>query len=139
MVGHNRDEGAMFLPQFLNHPERMQEVDETFDVLGPVLLLAMDEQVPRIIRVSPKLFFSSIRQPQNISVCDRRGLGRRQHLPQSLLARGSRQLHCRQRGGDRAHDGRRALHGADPHGSGAAERHRGKAALLLHVQVSTLY
>ena len=46
MVGHNRDEGAMFLPQFLNHPERMQEVDDTFDVLGPVLLLAMDEQVP---------------------------------------------------------------------------------------------
>jgi len=44
MVGHNRDEGAMFLPQFLNHPERMQEVDDTFDVLGPVLLLSMDEQ-----------------------------------------------------------------------------------------------
>ena len=46
MLGHNRDEGAMFLPQFLNHPDRMREVDDTFDVLGPVLLLAMDEQVP---------------------------------------------------------------------------------------------
>jgi len=44
MLGHNRDEGAMFLPQFLNHPDRMREVDDTFDVLGPVLLLAMDEQ-----------------------------------------------------------------------------------------------
>ena len=52
MVGHNRDEGAMFLPQFLNHPERMQEVDDTFDVLGPVLLLAMDEQVHHIVRLS---------------------------------------------------------------------------------------
>ena len=46
MLGHNRDEGAMFLPQFLNQPDRMREVDDTFDVLGPVLLLAMDEQVP---------------------------------------------------------------------------------------------
>lgn len=34
----------MYLPQFLNHPARMEEVRETFDVLGPVLLLGTDEQ-----------------------------------------------------------------------------------------------
>jgi carboxylesterase type B len=44
IVGHNKDEGAMFLPQFLNNPEKMEEMDETFDVLGPVLIMGMDEQ-----------------------------------------------------------------------------------------------
>ncbi len=44
IVGHDKDEGAMFLPQFLNSPERMSEMDETYDVLGPVLLMTMDEQ-----------------------------------------------------------------------------------------------
>ena len=136
MLGHNRDEGAMFLPQFLNHPDRMREVDDTFDVLGPVLLLAMDEQVPNAPNHSLSLDKWGVPSPfQTISVGDRRGLGRRQHLPQPLHAGGARQLHRRQRCGDRAHDGRRALHGAGPHGSGGIESLRGEAALLLHVQV----
>ena len=87
MLGHNRDEGAMFLPQFLNHPDRMREVDDTFDVLGPVLLLAMDEQVPNAPNHSLSLDKLGVPSPfKTFSVGDRRGLGRRQHLPQPLHA-----------------------------------------------------
>ncbi len=43
IVGHDKDEGAMFLPQFLNNLERMSKMGSDFDKLGPVLLMTMDE------------------------------------------------------------------------------------------------
>eukprot|EP00095_Tigriopus_kingsejongensis_P001175 maker-scaffold415_size178368-snap-gene-0.31 protein:Tk01175 transcript:maker-scaffold415_size178368-snap-gene-0.31-mRNA-1 annotation:"venom carboxylesterase-6-like" len=43
IMGSTKDEGAMYLPQFLRHPDRMAEVNENFDVFGPILLLGGDE------------------------------------------------------------------------------------------------
>ncbi|TRY76473.1 hypothetical protein TCAL_05343 [Tigriopus californicus] len=43
IIGWDKDEGSLFMPQFLNNPERVNEVNENFDVLGPILLLGGDE------------------------------------------------------------------------------------------------
>ena len=43
MVGGTKDEGAMFMPQFLNDPERLEDVNSDFDLQGPVLWLGVDE------------------------------------------------------------------------------------------------
>ena len=38
------NEGALMAQEFLEDPDKMAEIDETFDVTGPMLLLGTDEQ-----------------------------------------------------------------------------------------------
>ena len=43
MIGGTKDEGAMYMPQFLNDPDRLEDVSTDFDLQGPVLWLGVDE------------------------------------------------------------------------------------------------
>lgn len=43
IMGGTKDEGAMFMPQFLNNPELFDTVRDDFEVQAPVLFLGVDE------------------------------------------------------------------------------------------------
>lgn len=43
ILGTTKDEGALAVPQFILKPELIEEVHDNFDVLGPVLIMHMDE------------------------------------------------------------------------------------------------
>lgn len=43
MIGGTSDEGALVMSQLLKKPDAMEKLTENFDLLGPVLLLQVDE------------------------------------------------------------------------------------------------
>jgi hypothetical protein len=42
-LGGTKDEGAMYIPQFLSNPDRLEDVNADFDLQGPILWLGIDE------------------------------------------------------------------------------------------------
>ena len=43
ILGGTKDEGAMYIPQFLSNPDRLEDVNSDFDLQGPILWLGVDE------------------------------------------------------------------------------------------------
>lgn len=43
MIGGTQDEGAMYMPQFINDLDKLKDLNSDFDNQGPVLLLGIDE------------------------------------------------------------------------------------------------
>ena len=43
IIGSTKDEGAMYMPQFMNDPDRLEDVNADFELQGPVLWLGVDE------------------------------------------------------------------------------------------------
>ena len=43
MLGSTFEEGSAYLPQLLINPNKIEEISDDFDVLGPTILMHIDE------------------------------------------------------------------------------------------------